>query len=87
MTVLYSKTSPTVRGARVDGTEGIKRADAYVDLLFGAGDGVCLARKAMLPQGYRCVKRVAVDRGHISLLGDLEGVGSCVAAIVGERGW
>ncbi|KAI5844456.1 hypothetical protein DFP73DRAFT_477869 [Morchella snyderi] len=85
--VLYSKTSPTVRGAKVDGLEGIKRADAYVDLLFGAGDGVCLAKKAMLPDGYRCAKRVAVDRGHIGLLGDLEGVGKCVDALVKARGW
>lgn len=85
--VLYSKTSPTVRGAKVDGLEGIKRADAYVDLLFGAGDGVCLAKKAMLPEGYRCAKRVAVDRGHIGLLGDLEGVGKCIDALVKERGW
>lgn len=71
----------------MDGLEGIKRADAYVDLLFGAGDGVCLAKKAMLPEGYRCAKRVAVDRGHIGLLGDLEGVGKCVDALVKERGW
>lgn len=76
-----------MRGARVDGVEGIKRADAYEELVFGAGDGVCLARAAMLPVGYRCVKRVAVDRGHITLLGDLEGVGGCVAGIRRERGW
>jgi hypothetical protein len=87
MAVLYSKTTPTVRAARVDGKEGIKRPDVYEDLLFGAGDGVCLARAAMLPEGYSCSRKVAVDRGHISLLGELEGVGKCVEALVRDRGW
>ncbi|KAI5816467.1 hypothetical protein BZA77DRAFT_354040 [Pyronema omphalodes] len=87
MTVLYSKTTPTVKGARVDGYEGIKRNDVYEELVFGAGDGVCLAKAAMLPVGYRCVKKVAVDRGHVALLGELEGVGVCVRAMVEERGW
>ena len=87
MTVIYSKTTPTVRGALVDGYEGIKRPDPYEDLVFGAGDGVCLARAAMLPPGYTCAQKVAVDRGHLSLLGELEAVGKCVQAIVKERGW
>jgi pimeloyl-ACP methyl ester carboxylesterase len=87
MTVLYSKTTPTVKGAKVDGREGIKRGDVYEELVFGAGDGVCLARAAMLPSGYRCVKKVQVDRGHVALLGEIEGVGECVRAMVRERGW
>ncbi|KAF8542885.1 hypothetical protein BDD12DRAFT_727745 [Trichophaea hybrida] len=87
MTVLYSKTTPTVRGAKVDGLEGIKRADVYDELVFGAGDGVCLSKAAMLPPGYRCVRKVAVDKGHVSLLGELEGVGRCIEAVVRERGW
>jgi hypothetical protein len=87
MAVLYAKTTPTVRGALVDGYNGIKRSDAYDELLFGAGDGVCLARSAMLPEGYKCCKTVAVDRGHVSLLGDLEGAGKCVQALVKWRGW
>ncbi|KAI5801128.1 hypothetical protein EDC01DRAFT_612298 [Geopyxis carbonaria] len=87
MAVLYSKTTPTVRGARVAGRAGIARADVYDDLVFGAGDGVCLARAAMLPEGYRAVVKVSVDRGHVSLLGELEGVGRCVAGLVRERGW
>jgi hypothetical protein len=57
MTVLYSKTTPTVRAAKVDGEEGIKRHDVYDNLLFGAGDGVCLARAAMLPEGYKWPER------------------------------
>ncbi|KAF3926173.1 hypothetical protein ABW21_db0204736 [Orbilia brochopaga] len=83
--VLYSKTTPTVKAARVNGREGIK-STGYNDLLFGAGDGVVLAREAMLPHGYVCVKRVHCDRGHISLLGDLDAVGRCIAALLDAKG-
>ncbi|OQD86493.1 hypothetical protein PENANT_c007G10634 [Penicillium antarcticum] len=81
--VLYGKTVPTVYGARVVSREGIKHIDAYDDLAFAAGDGVCLASAAMLPPGYRIIKDglVKSDRGHVGLLGDLEGVGQCLRAI------
>ncbi|KAJ6139828.1 hypothetical protein N7471_006314 [Penicillium samsonianum] len=81
--VLYGKTLPTVYGARVVSREGIKQVDAYDDLAFAAGDGVCLASAAMLPPGYRIIKDglVKSDRGHVGLLGDLEGVGQCLRAI------
>ncbi|RPA88955.1 hypothetical protein L873DRAFT_1823711 [Choiromyces venosus 120613-1] len=86
MTVLYCKTMATVRGVWVDGKEGI-REGSFEDLAFGAGDGVTLATQAQLPSGYKCTKRVAVDRGHVSLLTDLEGVGRCLEAIIQTRGW
>ncbi|KAI9752752.1 MAG: hypothetical protein M4579_005508 [Chaenotheca gracillima] len=81
--VLYGKTLPTVYGAKVNGREGIKRADAYDNLAFASGDGVCLARAAMVPEGYEVARggRVSSDRGHVTLLGDLEGVGQCLEAI------
>ncbi|KAK6525033.1 hypothetical protein TWF281_011920 [Arthrobotrys megalospora] len=82
--VLYSKTTPTVKAARVNGLEGVKTSN-YSDLLFGAGDGVVLAREAMLPNGYTCEKRVHCDRGHISLLGDLDAVGQCIEALLEAR--
>ncbi|CAI7585568.1 unnamed protein product [Penicillium glandicola] len=84
--VLYGKTLPTVYGARVVSRESIKQVDAYDDLAFAAGDGVCLASAAMLPPGYRIIKDglVKSDRGHVGLLGDLEGVGQCLRAI--QRG-
>ncbi|KAK6332178.1 hypothetical protein TWF718_002710 [Orbilia javanica] len=82
--VLYSKTTPTVKAARVDGLEGIKTSN-YSDLIFGAGDGVVLSREAMLPEGYICEKRVHCDRGHISLLGDLDAVGQCIEALLEAR--
>ncbi|KAJ5456852.1 hypothetical protein N7530_012126 [Penicillium desertorum] len=84
--VLYGKTLPTVYGARVVSRESIKQVDAYDDLAFAAGDGVCLASAAMLPPGYRIIKDglVKSDRGHVGLLGDLEGVGQCLKAI--QRG-
>ncbi|CUS12496.1 unnamed protein product [Tuber aestivum] len=86
MTVLYCKTMATVRGILVCGKERI-RESPFEDLAFGAGDGVTLAKQAQLPPGYKCTKRVAVDRGHVSLLTDLEGVGRCLGAVIQARGW
>ena len=84
LAVLYGKTEPTVRGARVrGGRAAIARADVYDSLVFGAGDGVVLARAAMPPEGYRAARGgvVGSDRGHIALLGDLEAVGRCLLAL------
>lgn len=85
--VIFGKSYPTVSGCRVAGREGIKRADAYDDLVFGSGDGVVLARAAMLPDGYEIVKGgvVSSGRGHIGLLGDLEGIGRCLDAVIQDR--
>jgi pimeloyl-ACP methyl ester carboxylesterase len=84
---IYAKSVPTVYGARVASREAIKYTDAYDDLAFAAGDGVVLASAAMLPRGYRCVRngRVEVDRGHVGLLGDIEGVGEALQAIIEAR--
>ncbi|KAJ5782381.1 hypothetical protein N7457_004155 [Penicillium paradoxum] len=81
--VLYGKSVPTVYGARVVSRDTIKQVDAYDDLAFAAGDGVCLASAAMLPPGYRIIKDglVKSERGHVGLLGDLEGVGQCLRAL------
>ncbi|KAI9672284.1 MAG: hypothetical protein M1831_002099 [Alyxoria varia] len=85
--LIYGKSVPTVYGAHVANPERIKGADAYDDLLFASGDGVVLARAAQLPDGYRVAKGgcISSDRGHISLLGDLEAVGQCLNAITLER--
>ncbi|KAI9764781.1 MAG: hypothetical protein M1840_008050 [Geoglossum simile] len=56
LAVIYGKAIPTVCGARVLGRGGIAMVDAYDNLAFASGDGVCLARKAMLPKGYQIVK-------------------------------
>jgi pimeloyl-ACP methyl ester carboxylesterase len=84
---IYAKSVPTVYGARVASREAIKHTDAYDDLAFAAGDGVVLASAAMLPSGYRCVRngKVEVDRGHVGLLGDIEGVGKALQAIIEAR--
>lgn len=81
------KSVPTVYGARVASREAIKYTDAYDDLVFAAGDGIVLASAAMLPRGYRCVKngKVETDRGHVGLLGDVEGVGRALQAIIDTR--
>ncbi|KAL9052632.1 MAG: hypothetical protein Q9162_005258 [Coniocarpon cinnabarinum] len=85
--VIYGKAVPTVFGAYVKDRESIKYADAYDDLAFASGDGVVLARAAQLPDGYKATKGgvVSSNRGHISLLGDLEAVGRCLNAIDAER--
>ena len=85
--VIYGKSTPTVFGAKVDGREGIKHADAYDELAFASGDGVVLAKAAMLPEGYHAARggTVSSERGHVTLLGDLEAVGRCLNALVKER--
>ena len=83
LAVIYGKSIPTVYGAKVDGREGIPCSDSYDNLAFASGDGVCLAKEAMLPDGYKAVKggRISSDRGHVTLLGDLNAVGRAVEAV------
>lgn len=85
--VIYGKSTPTVYGAKVASREAIKHADAYNELAFASGDGVVLARAAMLPEGYAVVKGgvISSDRGHVTLLGDLEAVGRAVNAVLAAR--
>lgn len=88
LAVLYGTSVPTVKGARVVGKEGVGRADAYDDLAFASGDGVVLAKAAMVPRGYVVCEggRVRTERGHVGLLGDLEAVGRCLGAVRSDRG-
>jgi len=85
--IIYGKSVPTVYGAHVRSREAIKHQDAYDDLAFASGDGVVLATAAQIPEGYEVAKggRVSSDRGHLSLLGDLEAVGRALNAIIAER--
>lgn len=81
--LIFGTSVPTVYGARVAGRESIQHSDAYDDLAFASGDGVVLARAAMLPRGYKTVEggRVRTERGHVALLGDLEAVGQVLLAL------
>lgn len=85
--VIYGKTTPTVYGAKVVSREAIKHADAYDNLAFASGDGVVLAKAAMLPDGYQVARGglVSSERGHVTLLGDLEAVGRCLRAVISAR--
>ncbi|KAI2639650.1 hypothetical protein GGS26DRAFT_277162 [Hypomontagnella submonticulosa] len=85
--VIYGKEVPTVWAASVASREAIACADAYDDLVFRSGDGVVLAREAMLPEGYELVRdgRISTDRGHITMLGDLEAVGKALLAVIRGR--
>lgn len=85
--VIYGKTTPTVYGAKVTSREAIKHASAYDNLAFASGDGVVLAKAAMLPDGYHVARGglVSSERGHVTLLGDLEAVGRCLRAVQAAR--
>ena len=85
--VIYGKSVPTVYGANVASRAHICHANAYDNLAFASGDGVVLARAAQLPEGYKVARGgvVSSDRGHVSLLGDLEAVGRCLNAVRVER--
>jgi len=87
LAVIYGKDIPTVWAAHVSSRDAIACSDAYDDLLFRSGDGVVLAKEAMLPEGYELVRggRVSSDRGHITLLGDLEAVGKALQAVIRGR--
>ncbi|KAI2638271.1 hypothetical protein GGS21DRAFT_549266 [Xylaria nigripes] len=87
LAVIYGKEIPTVWAAHVPRREAIAFSSAYDDLVFRSGDGVVLAKEAMLPEGYELVKggRVSTDRGHITILGDLESVGRALQAIIRGR--
>jgi len=85
--IIYGKSVPTVYAAKVDGRDGIACADSYDNLAFASGDGVCLSREAMLPTGYHLVKggHISSDRGHVTLLGDLNAVGRAIQAVARGR--
>lgn len=87
LAILYAKNTPTVCGAKVDSREAIACADVYNDLAFASGDGVCLAKDAQLPHGYRYVRdgRIRTKRGHVTMLGDLEAVGRAIEAVYKGR--
>lgn len=87
LAVIYGKDTPTVYAASVASRADIAGPNAYDDLVYRSGDGVVLAREAMLPAGYQLVRggRVSTDRGHVTMLGDLGAVGRAVGAVVRGR--
>ncbi|KAL8654544.1 MAG: hypothetical protein Q9226_003398 [Calogaya cf. arnoldii] len=87
LSILYGTSVPTVYRARVASWAAIRCKDAYEDLAFASGDGVCLAKAAMLPAGYHCIPggKVKTERGHVGLLGDLEAIGKCLISVIEGR--
>lgn len=85
--VIYSKEIPTVSAVNVSSREAIAHADAYDNLIFGAGDGVVLSREAQLPEGYELVNNglVRTRRGHLTMLGDMPAVGKALEAVIRGR--
>lgn len=82
MAVIYNKDIRTVRGAWVNGVDGVKQGRLN-DLVLGHGDGVVLAVFAQLPHGFKPVKRVLSHREHVSLLSDIDAVGEALEGILG----
>lgn len=85
--IMYGKSIPTVYAAQVNGREAIPCADCYDELLFRPGDGVALAKEAMLPEGYSLVRggRICTERGHITMLGDMPAMGRALEALLRGR--
>ncbi|EHA57983.1 hypothetical protein MGG_05695 [Pyricularia oryzae 70-15] len=89
LAVIYGKDTPTVHTVRVSSLDAIASPDeTYNDLVFRSGDGVVLAREAMLPPGYDVVSggRISTEKGHISILGDFVGVARAIEAVLRGRG-
>lgn len=85
--IMYGKGIPTVYAVQVNGRESIPCADVYDDILFRGGDGVVLAKEAMLPEGYSLVRggRICTERGHMTMLGDMPAVGRALEALLRGR--
>ncbi|KAL8304242.1 hypothetical protein RB597_004509 [Gaeumannomyces tritici] len=87
MAVMYGKDTPTVYAVRVASRDVIAGPEVYDDLVFRSGDGVVLAREAMLPHGFHVVRggRVSTEKGHISMLGDFPAVARVLEALLRGR--
>ncbi|KAL8370870.1 hypothetical protein RB595_000962 [Gaeumannomyces hyphopodioides] len=87
MAVIYGKDTPTVYAVRVASRDAIAGPEVYDDLVFRSGDGVVLAREAMLPPGFHVVRggRVSTEKGHISMLGDFSAVARVLEALLRGR--
>ena len=87
--VLYSDGTPTVSGVRVSSPGAIAAEDVcnQQNRLHAPGDGVVVAKMAMPPTGYNIVEGGVLrsGKGHMTLLGDLAGVGRAIGAVVNGR--
>ena len=96
--LLRSKTTPTVRGCSVFGEQGIKNGDYSKFIFSAGDGVVTYASSDIRltdvpgtivgetvpdsPWEQYLVKIVDNDRGHIGLLGDLQGVEQCLSSII-----
>ncbi|KAI5481214.1 hypothetical protein MNV49_005649 [Pseudohyphozyma bogoriensis] len=87
MCILTSQRTPTVRGVMTTSYDSIKDEN-YDHLLFGPGDGIVLYESAKSLPGRWQNGLVGVEEsvhGHVSLLGDLDGVRRCMARLHAAR--
>lgn len=82
LAIVYGNRVPTVRGAKVNGREGIKRGE-FGEFYYGPGDGV-VHHKWLLPEqrGFPVVAKVATDCGHVALMTDFKAMAKAFISIV-----
>lgn len=85
LAIVYGNEVPTVRGARVNGLQGIKDGE-YDDFYYGPGDGV-VHHKWLMPEkrGFPVDAKIASEEGHISLLTDLPAMAEALNTIIHSR--
>ncbi|ORY78501.1 hypothetical protein BCR37DRAFT_104595 [Protomyces lactucae-debilis] len=86
LAILRSEATPTVRGCKVNGKQGIADGD-YTRFILSPGDGVVTYNAAdirMMEGGanYEVCADIATDRGHIGLFGDLKATEAAFMAIL-----
>ncbi|BFZ57780.1 hypothetical protein PYCC9005_004834 [Savitreella phatthalungensis] len=93
--ILRSASTPTVRGCRVGGRDGIRNGD-YHHFITTPGDGVVAYKSADLRNmtpltAGMCNERFPIlhdqitERGHIGLLGDLSAVEECLRVLIANQ--
>lgn len=82
LAIVYGDKVPTVRGAKVQNRDEIKKG-YYQDFYYGAGDGV-VHHKWLLPEtrGFPVVAKVSSEMPHVSLMTDFEAIAKAFISIL-----
>ena len=82
LVIVYGNRVPTIRGAKVNGLQGIKDGD-FGEFYSGPGDGV-VHHKWLLPEkrGFPVVAKVATDCGHVALMTDFKAMAKAFVSLV-----
>ena len=82
LVIVYGNRVPTIRGAKVNGLQGIKDGE-FGEFYYGPGDGV-VHHKWLLPEkrGFPVVAKVATDCGHVALMTDFKAMAKAFVSLV-----